>query len=474
MSNIDFDVDYTMTIDGMGVKADERIDVLDPSTEQCLAQAPDASLAQVNQAIVAARRAFGAWRDAPHTQRQQALHAMAQGLATHQDAFARLLTSEQGKPLADARAEVGRCVQWLHAFAGLALPVEQFDDGAGHRYETRHVPLGVVAAIAPWNFPLTLAVWKVAPALLAGNTMILKPSPFTPLTALKLGELFRDLLPAGVLNVLSGSDRLGPWLTEHPGIAKIAFTGSSATGRRVMQSASAHLTRVTLELGGNDAAIVLPDVDIDACVPALFWGAFRNSSQFCLASKRMYVHESIYERFAQALVAYARTVKMGRGAEPDTQLGPIQNRLQFDRVRDLIEDARRTGVRFLLGGDIPEGQGYFIPVTILDNPPDNARSVLEEAFGPVLPLLSYRDVDEVVRRANDSEYGLGASVWSRDVEAARAIASRLECGTVWVNHIHALSPHVAFGGHKQSGVGVENSLLGLLEYTNTQSISIPY
>ena len=239
-----------------------------------------------------------------------------------------------------------------------------------------------------------------------------------------------------------------------------------------MQSASAHLTRVTLELGGNDPAIVLPDIDIESTVPTLFWGAFRNASQFCLATKRMYVHERIYERFCQAFVAYARTVKVGNGLEPDTQMGPVQNRLQFARMRELIKDARRSGVRFLLGGEIPQGKGYFVPVTILDNPPDTARSVTEEAFGPLLPLLSFRDVDEVVRRANDSEYGLGASVWSADVDAARAIASRLECGTVWINHIHAMSPHVAFGGHKQSGMGVENSLQGLLEYTNTQSISV--
>ncbi|RYF60152.1 MAG: aldehyde dehydrogenase family protein [Comamonadaceae bacterium] len=468
-----FDSDFTLTLDGQGVMAEEHFDVLDPSTEARLAQAPDASLAQLNEAIASARRAFPGWRDAAHTARQSALLAMADRLQAHQEDFAQLLTHEQGKPLSDARGEIGRCVHWLRSFARHTLPITRHDDGAGHHFETRHVPLGVVAAIAPWNFPMTLAVWKVAPALLAGNTMVLKPSPFTPLTALKMGELFRAILPAGVLNVISGTDRLGPWLTEHPGIDKIAFTGSTATGRRVMQSASARLTRITLELGGNDPAIVLPDIDIAATVPALFWGAFRNSSQFCLASKRMYVHASIYDAFARAFVDYARTVKMGRGAHPDTQLGPIQNRLQYDRVRDLIADAHRTGVRFLLGGDVPEGKGYFVPVTILDNPPDTARSVVEEAFGPVLPLLSYTDTEEVIRRANDSEYGLGASVWSADTEAARAIATRLQCGTVWINHIHALSPEVAFGGHKQSGVGVENSIEGLLEYTNTQSISVP-
>ena len=472
MTALRFDTDYSMTIGGKRVDAAEHFDVLDPSTEERLAQAPDASLSQLNEAVAAARAAFPGWRDLPHADRQAALTRMAHAIDTHAEDLSALLTNEQGKPLSDARAEIGRCVQWLRAFARQSLPIEQFTDDAGHYFETHHVPLGVVAAIAPWNFPMTLAVWKIAPALLSGNTMVLKPSPYTPLTALKLGELMRDLLPAGVLNVVSGADRLGPWLTEHPGIDKIAFTGSTATGRRVMQSASARLTRVTLELGGNDPAIVMPDIDIAATVPALFWGAFRNSSQFCLASKRMYVHEDIYAPFCEAFVAYARTVKMGRGAEPGTQLGPIQNRLQYDRVRDLIADAHRTGVKFLLGGEVSEGKGYFVPVTILDNPPDTARSVVEEAFGPVLPLLSFSSTDEVIRRANDSEYGLGASVWSKDTTAARAIAAGLQCGTVWINHIHALSPEVAFGGHKQSGLGVENAIKGLLEYTNTQSVSV--
>jgi acyl-CoA reductase-like NAD-dependent aldehyde dehydrogenase len=339
-------------------------------------------------------------------------------------------------------------------------------------FETRHVPIGVVAAIAPWNFPMTLAIWKIAPALLTGNTVVLKPSPFTPLTSLKMGELFRDLLPPGVLNVVCGGDRLGPWLTEHPDIGKIAFTGSTATGRRVMQSASGRLKRITLELGGNDAAIVLPDVDVRETAAKLFWGAFRNSSQYCLATKRLYVHEAIYGEFAAALVDYARGVVVGDGAQPGTGLGPIQNRPQYERVKDLIADARRNGVRFLAGGDIPEGKGYFVPVTILDNPPDAARSVVEEAFGPVLPLLRYRDVDEVVRRANDTDYGLGGSVWSRDLSLARSIARRLETGTVWINHIHAMSPDVPFGGRKQSGLGVENGQDGLLEYTNVQTVAV--
>ncbi|MFY0478886.1 aldehyde dehydrogenase family protein [Achromobacter marplatensis] len=469
---LNLDSDYTMTLDGRGESSAQTFDVLNPATEARIATAPDASLEQLNAAIAAARAAFAPWRDRPIAERQQALRAMADRLEAHADGFMRLLTREQGKPHADAKSEVGRCVVWLREFAARELPVDRYDDGAGHLFETRRVAIGVVAAISPWNFPMTLAIWKIAPALLAGNTVVLKPSPFTPLTSLKMGELFRDVLPPGVLNVISGGDRLGPWLTEHPGIDKIAFTGSTVTGRRVMQSASARLKRVTLELGGNDAAIVLPDVDVKDTAAKLFWGAFRNSSQYCLATKRLYVHESIYDAFADALATVAAGVVVGDGAQPGTGLGPIQNRGQYERVKELIADAHRTGVRFLAGGEVPEGKGYFVPVTILDNPPDDARSVVEEAFGPVLPLLKYRDIDEVVRRANDTEYGLGGSVWSRDVARAQAIARRLETGTVWINHIHVMSPNVAFGGHKQSGVGVENALDGLLEYTNVQTVSV--
>jgi acyl-CoA reductase-like NAD-dependent aldehyde dehydrogenase len=261
-------------------------------------------------------------------------------------------------------------------------------------------------------------------------------------------------------------------MTEHRLISKISFTGSTATGRKIMQNAAGTLKRMTLELGGNDPAIVLPDVDIAKTAKALFWAAFQNSAQFCVAAKRVYVHDSIYDALSEALVGYAKTVKMGDGAQQGTELGPIQNKMQFEKLRTLLEDTRASGARFLLGGEIEQGVGYFVPVTIVDNPADDSRVVVEEAFGPILPLLRFYDIDEVVRRANDTEYGLAASVWSEDVAAARAVAERLECGTVWINEVHTFSPHVAFGGHKQSGLGVENALEGVLEYTNPQTITV--
>jgi acyl-CoA reductase-like NAD-dependent aldehyde dehydrogenase len=467
---MDFASDFTMTINGRAAGAADTLAVLNPATEEVIAKVPDISREQLDEAVAAARQAFGHWKGTALAERQALLRALGDRLAEHADAFARLLTLEQGKPLGDAAMEIGTGVYWLQEIAGQALEPEILSDSPERRAELRHVPIGVVAAIAPWNFPVGLAIWKIAPALLAGNTLVLKPSPFTPLTSLKLGELARDILPPGVLNVVSGGDSLGPWITEHPGIDKISFTGSTATGKAVMRSAAGNLKRVTLELGGNDPAIVLPDADVEAVVPRLFWAAFANNGQICIASKRIYVHESIYDRFAAAMVQYAMTVKVGDGTEQGVQIGPIQNRPQFERVRALLADARSAGIHFLQGGDVPEGRGYFIPIAIADNPDDSSRVVAEEAFGPVLPLLKFSEVDEVVARANDSLYGLAASVWGTNLDAAQAVADRIEAGTVWINTVQDLGPGQPFGGHKQSGLGVENGREGLLEYTNPQVI----
>ena len=361
---------------------------------------------------------------------------------------------------------------WCKAAEALDLPVVVNEDTEERLSTTRRVPLGVVGAIAPWNFPVGLAAWKLAPALLAGNTVVLKPSPFTPLATLRLGELMRDLFPAGVVNVVSGGDDLGPWMTSHPGIDKISFTGSTATGKKVMQSAAATMKRLTLELGGNDPAIVLPDVDVKSVAASLFWAAFGNNGQTCVAAKRLYVHADIYDEMAEALAAFSKTVRTGNGAEDGVRLGPVQNRAQFERVCSLINDARANGERFIVGGDLSPRAGYFVPVTIVDNPPDSSRVVLEEAFGPVLPMLKFDDLDDVVRRANASPYGLAGSVWSASLEKAMAVATRLQCGTVWINEIQHLTPFAAFGGHRQSGFGVENGIEGLMEYTNPQTITV--
>ncbi|WP_237748827.1 aldehyde dehydrogenase family protein [Sphingobium sp. ba1] len=462
-----------MTIAGKGVEGGDAISVLNPATGAPFASAPDCSTDQLNEAVASARAAFPAWRAKPDSERGQVLKTAAGVIAANADELMRLLTSEQGKPHDEARFEVMGAAYWLSSMADMAIPVEVNEDTAERRSETRHVPIGVVAGISPWNFPVLLSFWKIAPALRAGNTMILKPSPFTPLTMLRIGELLRDVIPAGVLNIISGGDALGPMVTAHPGIDKVSFTGSTATGKRVMASAAVDLKRVTLELGGNDAAIILPDVDVDAVAKDLFWAAFRNSAQICIATKRMYVHEAIYDRLSRAIADYAESVKMGDGSEQGTQLGPVQNKQQYARVIDIIDDCKSSGYRFLTGGDVPTDKpGYFIPVTIIDNPPENSRVVQEEAFGPILPLLRFNDIDDVIAKANASEYGLAGSVWSADTDAALSIAARMETGTVWINEVQHLSPFQAFAGHKQSGLGVENGLGGLLEYTMPQTITV--
>ena len=300
--------------------------------------------------------------------------------------------------------------------------------------------------------------------------MVLKPSPYTPLCTLRFGEIAREILPPGTLNIVSGGNELGQWMTEDPGLAKISFTGSIATGCKVMASAAVNLKRVTLELGGNDPAIVLPDVDIKALVPTLFWAAFGNSGQWCIAIKRLYVHASIFREFVDEFVAYAKTITVGNGMDATTDLGPIQNRMQYGKLLDLFADIQKNGYRVPLGGTIDQTQaGNFVPVTIVEDPPESSRIVKEEPFGPVLPILSWTDVEDVVQRANDTHYGLAASVWSKDRAQAIAIANRLEAGTVWVNEIHIHGVTIPFGGHKLSGMGVENGLDGLGEFTNIKT-----
>lgn len=464
---------FDMTIDGKPVSGSAVIDVVNPATEQVIGQVPDCTRAQLDDAVAAARRAFPAWRDRPHAERQDMLRSISAKLAENAEDLKILLTAEQGKPHAAALAEIQAAAWWIGTVAERELPVEISDEMPGVRSETRRVPLGVAAAIVPWNFPILLATWKIGPALLCGNTLVLKPSPYTPLATLRLGELLQEVLPPGVLNIVSGGDELGPWMSAHPEIDKISFTGSTATGRKVMESAAANLKRLTLELGGNDAAIVLPDADVEAIAEPLFWAAFTNSGQVCVASKRVYVHEDIYEPLLAALVNVAKRVGVGDGSDPGTALGPVQNRAQFERVRDLVASSQEAGHRIVTGGEPANGPGFFVPVTIIDNPPEDSRVVQEEAFGPVLPVMRYSSVDEVIERANACEYGLGGSVWSSDINRAAQVAARLETGTVWINSAQGLTPFAAFAGHKQSGIGAENGVDGLLEFTVPQTIYRP-
>jgi len=463
----------TMTIGGQGVASAETVDVFNPADGKVFAQAPRANASHVEQAVSAARAAYRSWSRTPFEERQNFLMKAGQAIEQHADELGALFTREQGRPLAAAREEVMAAAGWLKASKYLKLPVDVPEDGKRRRVEVHHEPLGVVCAIVPWNFPVLLASWKIAPALLAGNTMVLKPSPYTPLCMLRIAELLRGVLPDGVLNVISGGDELGPMMTAHPGFAKITFTGSTATGKRVMETAAKDLKRVTLELGGNDAAIVLPDIDVDEVAEQIFHGAFYNTAQVCVATKRLYIHEDIYEALRDRLHAIARRVKVGDGSQAGIDYGPVQNAMQFRRVKALMDEARAQGLKLLEGSAVPDNGGYFLPITLVDNPPDEARVVTEEAFGPILPLLRFSSVDDVIERANRSEYGLAGAVWSGDLQKAQEIAHRLDTGTVWINQNLQSTPFTPLAGHKHSGIGVENGVAGLLEFTQPKSIFIP-
>lgn len=470
---VDFDTNYQMLINGDLKRATSTFEVFNPATGAVIAEAPDAGRDDLDQAVAAARTAFPVWKAKSADERQEFIDRFADKLEEHAESFKRLLTKEQGKPSADAEWEIGGTIAWTREIAKQRLEDREIEKNEQHHVKVRHVPLGVVGAITPWNFPVLLAIWKIIPALTAGNTVVLKPSPYTPLCTLKFSELAESVFPKGVLNIVSGGDDLGRWMTSHPDIDKISFTGSTATGKAVMQSASDTLKRVTLELGGNDPAIVLPDIDPEDLAPKLFWAAFQNNAQFCVAAKRVYVHADVFDALSEALVEYAKTVKVGDGSQQGTLLGPIQNKMQFEKVSDLISHTREEGAEFLLGGETPTSDsGFFVPVTIVANPPDDSRVVVEEAFGPVLPLLKWTDDNDVVKRANETQYGLAASVWGKDLERAEKIANQIEAGTVWINEVHQFAPNIPFGGFKESGIGLENALEGLAEYTNSQTIMI--
>ena len=463
--------DFTMTIDGQSVAGDTSFGVINPATGAVFAQAPECSHAQLDAAMHAASRAFASWkRDV--SARRAALLGCAKAIQSRLGELAPILTQEQGKPLAKATEEWLGAAVWFQYTASLEIPVEVLQDDANARIEVRRRPYGVVGAITPWNFPVLLGVWKIAPALLAGNTIVLKPSPFTPLSTLKLGEILRDALPPGVLNIVSGNDALGAWITAHPTVRKVSFTGSVATGKKVAAACAPDLKRMTLELGGNDAAIVLDDADPQQVAEKLFWGAFSNSGQICSAIKRLYVPERLEQPLVAALAAVAKSVKVGDGMQAGTQLGPLNNKMQFDRVNELVADAVQSGGQCVTGGAPLAGGGYFIPPTLVTGLREGARLVDEEQFGPALPIVTYRDEADVIERANGTMYGLSGSVWSSNVERAAEVAGQLECGTAWVNQHLAIIPNAPFGGAKWSGIGVENGPWGLLGFTELQTVNI--
>ncbi|WP_226018904.1 aldehyde dehydrogenase family protein [Novosphingobium sp. FKTRR1] len=461
---------FNLLIDGRLVAGADHFDVINPANEQVIARCPKADVAQLEAAVAAAKAAFPAWSARTQDERAALVDTIADRLLARADEFARLLTSEQGKPLDQAHNEIMGTVFTLKGFAQMRVTDKVLTDEAGHQVFEHRTPLGVCAAITPWNFPLILLANKLGPCLVTGNTMVAKPAPTTPLTTLRLGEILADVLPAGVANIICDQNELGPLLSSHPDIAKVGFTGSTATGKKVMASAAGTVKRVTLELGGNDAAIVLDDMPAKLAAQKVYQGAMTNAGQICVAVKRAYVHESIYDAFLEEIAALARDAVVGDGAEQGVTIGPVQNRMQFDKVSVLLADAARTGT-VLAGGAPLDRPGYFIPPTIVADLDENAPLVREEQFGPVLPVLKFSDIDDVITRANDSDYGLGGTVWGKDTDRAIAVARRINTGTVWVNQHLAIEADIPFRGVKQSGLGSELGEAGLLEYTQAHIVN---
>jgi acyl-CoA reductase-like NAD-dependent aldehyde dehydrogenase len=466
-----------MFIDGRAVQAERTFEVIDPALGEPFALAQAAAPKHVDAAVAAARAAFPGWRACPDAKRQALMHQLATVLETNMPELMELVVRETGKPMqglnnVGAGMEVGGAIAWAHVTADLALHPEVIQDNEQARVEIHRKPIGVVASITPWNWPLMIAIWHIIPALRAGNAVVLKPSEYTPVATARFVELANTVLPPGVLNLITGGGEVGAALSSHPDVDKVVFTGSTRTGKRIMEGAAATLKRLTLELGGNDAGIVLPDVDVKAVAPRLFGAGFHNNGQTCACLKRLYVHDSIHDALCEELARLAREVTVGNGLDPRSQLGPLQNRAQLDIVTRLADDARAAGGRFLSGGSALGDKGYFFEPTIVAGLTNGARLVDEEQFGPILPVIRYANVEEAIRLANDNPNGLGGSVWSSDPVRAAEIGKRLECGTVWINEHGAVQPDAPFGGVKQSGVGVEFGKQGLEEFTTIQTVKI--
>lgn len=464
---------YKLSINGQLVAGDLQLDIVNPATGEIFATVARASKDQAQEAVDAAKQAAQSWSKTLITERQSILISLAEKLNARADEIARIMTQEQGKPLAESQFEVSYAEAFIRHFASMDIANEVIQDDDMFYVEVRRKALGVVAAITPWNFPILIPAFKVAMATLAGNSVILKPSPTTPICAMILGELCNEVFPAGVVNVIVDDNDLGAFLSEHNDIAKISFTGSVETGKKVMSSASSTLKRLTLELGGNDAGIILPDVDVKETAQKIFAAAFMNCGQVCLALKRAFVPESIYDEMCDELAKLADAAIVDDGLKQGTQIGPLQNKAQYEKVLGFLASAKADG-KIIAGGEKLDRPGYFLRPTIVRDVSEGSRIVDEEQFGPILPVISYRDDEDIVARANQCEFGLGGSVWSKDKEKAIALAGDVESGTVWVNQHLYFAPHIPFAGAKNSGIGVEFAKEGLAEFSQIQVINVAH
>jgi len=453
-----------MLIGGALVDGRLSMDVIDPTTGSAFQRAPRADSDQANEAVAAAKQAQRGWAALGYAGRRPFLEKFADAMDAAQEELAETLTRERGGPIADCRFEITRAASAIRFFAEQVLEDRVIRENDSELIVEQRYPQGVVVAIMPWNRPMTLLSFKLGPALITGNTVIAKPAPSTPLTTLMLGELAKGIFPAGVFQTLVDNNDLGPLLTSHPDVAHISFTGSTPTGKKVMQSAAGTLKRFTLELGGNDAAIVLDDVDVDWAADKIFAAAMINAGQVCYAIKRVYAPRSLADDLTSALVRRAKATILGDGLDPATTMGPLQNRMQFEKVLGFIERAKADGGNFLTGGEAT-GEGYFITPAIVTGLAASAELVQEEQFGPVLPIQIYDDLEEAITHANETEFGLGGTIWTSDVRRGIAIAARIETGTIWVNQHMALPLDVPFGGAKQSGIGLQNGIEGMQDFT---------
>ncbi|MFG6280085.1 aldehyde dehydrogenase family protein [Microbacterium sp. 5K110] len=436
----------------------------DAASGETIGYAPMHTAADLARAVSAARAAQPAWAALTHAERSAILHRAADEIDAHAEELAQIIAREQGKPLngPGARFEAAGCAVWIRQAADTVLEPEVLFEAEGTRSELHYAPLGVVGAIGPWNWPALIAIWQIAPSLRMGNTVVAKPSEYTPLSVLAVAALMNRHLPEDVLTVVAGGRDVGEAIASHPDLDKIMFTGSTATGRRIIEGSAHNLARLTLELGGNDAGIVLPGTDVAAIAQGLFWGIFINTGQTCAALKRLYVHDSLYEDVVGALAELAEATPMGPGTDEGSALGPLSTAQQFAIVSRLVDDARERGARIVTGGSAaPDLGAHFYRTTVVADIDDDAALVSEEQFGPVIPVLRYTDLDDAIARANATDQGLGASVWSSDVDDALAVAERLQAGTVWINQHGTLNPLVPFGGVKGSGYGMEFGKEGL-------------